>query len=167
MTDPRAAVVATELAREWRRLHSATGLPRAPDLVAATEAALALAAEGLLDEVLSGLAVDEPAGPRFLVVQRWTFAPARPPLRPRWPLPSRVADCARFVLRFRLGTSWARLVRSQRAGANGLPLALAPAARPIAVPAPLCPVASARLPGGGHLVLETLPHPGPGEVRPS
>jgi hypothetical protein len=167
MSDSRAAVVATALAREWRRLYLATGQPRPPHLVAAIEAVLALTAAGLLDEVLSGLAVDEPTGPRFLVVQRWTFAPARPPLRPRWPLPSRVAAGARFVLRFRLGASWARLTRSpQRAGAHGLPLALAPAAGSIAVAAPLCPVASTRLPGGGHLVLETLPHPGPGEVRP-
>ena len=72
MTDPRAAVVATELAREWRRLHSATGLPRAPDLVAATEAALALAAEGLdiatakiatdLDHALDAFYVTDRAG---------------------------------------------------------------------------------------------------------
>lgn len=163
MPRSKAEIVAATMLAEWRALARLTGQPSEPLLRAARETIVGMVAQDLLGEVLSGLVVEDGVDTRWVVAQRWSFAPARPPLRSCWPL-SRIpaSDNLRFILRVRPGPSWQELSRAARAGlAVSLPLDPDAAAMPLDPPTDLLPIRAERLPTGDHLVLESWPRPWP------
>ncbi len=164
MRPSRAELVATELVTEWRAMARIAGLPAPDHLRMARETLLSLVAQGLLDEVLYGLATGPAGRERLLIVHRWRFAPSRPHLESRWPLTRLTADDVRFVLRFRPSNAWVNLPRSiQREVTGSLPLSLTPSGRGFDLPGRLVPVHARLLPEGDYLVHETLrTPPGPG-----
>lgn len=156
MRQSRAELVVTELVAAWRALARIAGSPNPEQIRMARETALSLVAQGLLDEVLSGLITGPVGQERPVVVQRWRFAPARPHLEPCWPLTRLNTGDARFLLRLRPSDAWASLPRSlQREIARTLPLDLTPPSSGLTLPGRAVPVRARLLPEGDYLVYET------------
>ena len=157
MARSRAEVVAAAMLAEWRALARLGGEPSERVMRAARETVIGLVAQDLLAEALSGLVAGDGGEERWVVAQRWSLAPAKPPLRPSWPvtrLPPRIGH-VRFVLRLRPNERWEELPPAQRREiAEPLPLELEAAESEEWALGRLEPIRAEPLPGGGYLVLE-------------